>query len=191
MRLNALGRLSMNNPARRAVHRRLLLPSLARLAGRPLAGTVLELGPGEGNVLRALGAVGVELDAAMASRARSRGAVIVIGDAVRLPVRDASVDVVVDLGALHLVPDWRAGLAEVHRVLRPGGIYAFEHIVGRSFRRLLPISTVGFADPNATGFGAEEFLAEVAALGWVATVERPSARWIATGLAGDLVGVAS
>jgi SAM-dependent methyltransferase len=164
---------------------------LTRLAGHPLAGTVVELGPGEGDALLAVGGIGVELDPLMAARARARGAVVTVGDAVHLPVRTGSVDVVLDFGALHLVADWRAGLAEVRRVLRPGGVYAFEHIVGASFRRLLPISTAGFANPNRTGFGKTAFLDEVASLGMVATVERPGAGWLVTGLVGDLVGVAS
>jgi SAM-dependent methyltransferase len=190
VRLNAVGRLTMNNPARRAVHRHVLLPMLTRLAGRPLAGAVLELGPGEGDALLALGGVGVELDPVMAARAKHRGAGVVVGDAVHLPVRDCAVDVVLDLGALHLVPDWRAALAEVRRVLRPGGVYAFEHIVGSTFRGVLPISTAGFANPNRTGFGERSFLGECDALGWTAAVERPARGWLLTGLVGDLVGVA-
>ena len=43
------------------------------------------------------------------------------GNAERLPLPDASVDVVTSNGVLNLVPDKRAAFAELHRVLRPGG----------------------------------------------------------------------
>jgi arsenite methyltransferase len=42
-------------------------------------------------------------------------------DAQRLPLRDATVDAVVSIAALQLIPDPAAALAEMTRVLRPGG----------------------------------------------------------------------
>jgi SAM-dependent methyltransferase len=44
-------------------------------------------------------------------------------DATRLPFRDGSADVVVEVHVLHLVPAWREALQELHRVLAPGGTY--------------------------------------------------------------------
>ena len=49
-------------------------------------------------------------------------------DATALPLGDGSVDAVFDFGALHHVPDWRRGLAEVARVLRPEGVFFFEEL---------------------------------------------------------------
>ena len=46
------------------------------------------------------------------------------GDATRLPYRAASFDVVFNNSLLEHVPAWRAVLAEVARVLRPGGVFA-------------------------------------------------------------------
>jgi ubiquinone/menaquinone biosynthesis C-methylase UbiE len=88
---------------------------------------VLEVGIGTGLVaagLRGLGftVTGVDLAPAMLSRARERlGPVVAVGDAARLPVRDDAVDQVVVVWLLHLVPDLPAVLAELARVLRPGG----------------------------------------------------------------------
>ena len=42
-------------------------------------------------------------------------------DAQRLPLRDETVDAVVSIAVLQLVPDPAAALAEMARVLRPGG----------------------------------------------------------------------
>lgn len=42
-------------------------------------------------------------------------------DATRLPLADASVDAAVAVHIVHLIADWRAALAELARVLRPGG----------------------------------------------------------------------
>jgi SAM-dependent methyltransferase/glycosyltransferase involved in cell wall biosynthesis len=49
----------------------------------------------------------------------------VAGDGMRLPLRDASVDGVVCMNALHHMPDYRATLAEMYRVLKAGGRAVF------------------------------------------------------------------
>jgi ubiquinone/menaquinone biosynthesis C-methylase UbiE len=47
---------------------------------------------------------------------------VVTGDATRLPVRSGSVDAVVLIWLLHLLPEAAPVLAEAARVLRPGGV---------------------------------------------------------------------
>jgi SAM-dependent methyltransferase len=74
-------------------------------------------------------AIGVDLTAAMVARARRAVAAAGLADRVdvvqgayeALPIPDASVDVVLSNGVLNLAPDKRGVLAEVVRVLRPGG----------------------------------------------------------------------
>ncbi len=62
----------------------------------------------------------------------------VAGDAQTLPFRDATFDVVVERSVLMYVADRPAALAEVHRVLRPGGrVSLFEpvNVTSRRFTR--------------------------------------------------------
>ncbi len=102
-------------------------------------GEVLEIGAGTGKNLPLYGAaervVALEPDPAMRARARkaarqARVAVEVVeGDAIALPFRDASFDVVVFSLVLCTVPDPERALAEARRVLRPGGTVRFyEHV---------------------------------------------------------------
>ena len=51
------------------------------------------------------------------------------GDATALPIEAESVDVVISNGVLNLVPDKRAAVAEIRRVLRPGGRVQIADIV--------------------------------------------------------------
>jgi 2-polyprenyl-6-hydroxyphenyl methylase/3-demethylubiquinone-9 3-methyltransferase len=51
-----------------------------------------------------------------------------VGRGEALPVDDASADVVVCVDVLEHIPDWRAALAEVARVLSPGGVFLFDTI---------------------------------------------------------------
>jgi ubiquinone/menaquinone biosynthesis C-methylase UbiE len=63
--------------------------------------------------------------AAQAARAAPIPIGVVAGTADRLPLADAAVDAVVVSGVLCSVPDPRAALAEVRRVLRGGGELRF------------------------------------------------------------------
>jgi arsenite methyltransferase len=101
------------------------------------AETVLDVGCGTGTDLliaaRRVGpggrAIGVDMTAEMRNRARSnarqmgmRGRVDVRpGLAEDLPVSDASIDVVISNGVINLTTDKVRALAEIRRVLKPGG----------------------------------------------------------------------
>ena len=73
-------------------------------------------------------AIGVDMTEGMVERARESAASarlsqvkVCQGDATRLPVEDATVDVVISNGVLNLVPEKEKAFAEILRVLRPGG----------------------------------------------------------------------
>lgn len=104
------------------------------IAGRDL-GRVVDVGCGTGNLLPFLAGpgigmqeyVGVDLSAEMLGIARTKPGPPrvptrwVTADAGRLPLRDGSFDTVVSASALHYWEDVDAALAEIRRVLRPGG----------------------------------------------------------------------
>jgi arsenite methyltransferase len=65
------------------------------------------------------------------------------GNAEAIPLPDASVDVVTSNGMLNLVPDKRKAIAEMRRVLRPGGRVQIADIVIR-----LPVTLDCASDPK-------------------------------------------
>ncbi|WP_158839393.1 class I SAM-dependent methyltransferase [Saccharothrix deserti] len=78
---------------------------------------------------------GLDFSPAMLDRARARAAELGLdvtlreGDAQALPFADASFDTVVCTLGLCGVPDDRAAIAEMHRVLRPGGkLLLLDHV---------------------------------------------------------------
>ena len=58
-------------------------------------------------------------------------------DLLALPYPTGSMDAVFGFGVLHHIPDWRAGLQEVVRVLKPGGFYFLEEIYPTLYQNFL------------------------------------------------------
>ena len=92
---------------------------------------ILDLGCGDGQLTARIAPSGAKvtgLDASpqMAAAARSRGIEVMEGSAESLPFADSSFDAVFSNAALHWVRDQEAMLAEVHRVLIPGGRFVAE-----------------------------------------------------------------
>lgn len=105
-----------------------------REAGLPRAGQrVLEIGSGKGrllNTLRAQGidAVGVETNETMLQESRRLFGELPIHrvTGARLPFADGEFDVVLSFDVFEHIPDSDAHLAEVRRVLKPGGAYLLQ-----------------------------------------------------------------
>jgi arsenite methyltransferase len=106
------------------------------IARIPAGATVVDIGCGAGTDLllaaRRVGptghAIGVDMTEAMRRRATQGAAACGLdnvevrsGDATRLPVDDGAVDVVISNGVLNLVPEKERAVAEIVRVLKPGG----------------------------------------------------------------------
>ncbi len=168
-----------------------LAPSAELLLSRiePADGTVIDVGSGSGNGLRAAVAagrpvIGVDLAAEQLEAARAVGAPLVRGDVSALPVRTGSVAGVVSNFAIIFAADGPAAFAEVARSLRTGGRFAFtawiddgwpqparEVLAGHLDRRPPPFPTALGAPATAravlaeAGFGRVE--AEHGALAWI------------------------
>ncbi|RKN51238.1 class I SAM-dependent methyltransferase [Micromonospora endolithica] len=175
--MNRMETALINSPPRRWLQRWYEAPWLRRLGGPlPPGARVLEIGcgPGYGTrlILERFGAAHVDaldLDPAMIARARRRLAGY--GDRVRLQTGDAvdlrasvdatdpSYDAVFDFAIVHHIPAWRAAIAEIARVLRPGGRFYFDEVTARALSR--PTYRALFDHPRDDRFTAEEFRAEL------------------------------
>ena len=103
---------------------------------------VLEVGCGTGLLLRRIAgfarrARGVDLSEGMLTLARARGLEVEQGSATELGYEDASFDVACSFKVLAHVPDLRGALAEMARVVRPGG-----HVLAELYN---PMSLRGLA----------------------------------------------
>ena len=132
----------------------------------PPGGVALDVGSGPGNVTatlaRAAGpdglALGIDISEPMLARAVSAQAGPQVGflraDAQQLPLRDETVDAAVSIAVLQLIPNPAATLAEMARVLRPGGRMAvMVPTAGRAapLLRLLPNGGAHFFDEDELG----------------------------------------
>lgn len=175
MKLNAVERVAMNNPLRAAHQQQREAAWFRRLAGGDLTGqSVLEVGCGRGvgvevllDRLQARHVNAFDLDPAMIDKAARRlhrrpaaAFSLAIGDACAIAQPAASVDAVVEFGVIHHVPDWRGALAEIARVLRPGGLLLFEDVPRHTLDTwLFRTFTV---HPRQDRFEADEFAEELA-----------------------------
>ena len=133
------------------------------------ATTVVDLASGSGPVARELArpgrtVVGLDLSAEELRLAARRGAgPLVRADARTLPFRDASVDVVTSALGLVVVQPLASVLAEVARVLRPGGVLA---AIAPALRPLAPSDLRRLGRLNASLRGGPRFPGSVELAGF-------------------------
>jgi demethylmenaquinone methyltransferase / 2-methoxy-6-polyprenyl-1,4-benzoquinol methylase len=104
---------------------------------------------------------GMDFSWEMVRRAEGRVHGLAVADAMRLPLRDASVDVVTIAFGLRNLPEPGQGLLELRRVLRPGGrlvvcefsrpvVPVLRQVYDRYLHRLLPLAARRISsDPEA------------------------------------------
>ena len=175
-RLNRRELSMMDSPARRWSQRLIEMRTFLRLlarAGIDLRGkAVLDAGCGNGyglelieHALRPSRLVGFDLMPEQIERARVRGlaASVSVGDITAIAEPDASFDGVFVFGILHHVPQWRTGLRELARVLRPGGVLLVEELHGGYIR--WQDRVLGTDHPRDARFDWIEFRSGLAAAG--------------------------
>jgi ubiquinone/menaquinone biosynthesis C-methylase UbiE len=181
MKLNLAEQLLVNNRVRAAVQRFYEGPLLRKLGGTVMGGTALEIGCGRGAgvevILRQFHpehVYGIDLDPLQIERARRRlmhryprRVTLMVGDAERLPFADAIFDAVFDFGALHHVPDWQRSIADIRRVLKPGGTFFFEEVTRAALERW--IYRRFLEHPVQNRFSETEFIAELGSHGLMPT----------------------
>ncbi|MCC6527377.1 MAG: class I SAM-dependent methyltransferase [Polyangiaceae bacterium] len=177
MLLNRFEKALMNNPVRAAVQRYFEARRLYALGGPLPGGHALEIGCGRGVgtelVLERFGARSVDafdLDPHMVELAGRRLARhgervrLWVGDAERIEAPDATYDAVFDFGIIHHVPAWPKALAEIHRVLRPGGRFYAEEVLAAFV--LHPVVRRFFDHPQEDRFDHARFVAELGQAGF-------------------------
>ena len=145
----------------------------ARVTGEVAAaypgGKLLEIGSGPGRVAVRLARkapgimlTGVDISDAMVERAARRAAGaglservrFEVGDVAVLPLSDGEFDGVVSTLSLHHWPDPARGLAEIHRLLKPGGearIYDLAHWLWRPAQGDDTLAQIAAASPFGGG----------------------------------------
>ncbi len=176
MKLNALERIVVETPLRRFWHLQVV-----RWMARnrvPAIENMLEIGCGTGHALgwirryfRPRRLVATDLDLRMLAAAAGRiekqprlGSALACADASRLPFDSGYFDAVVGFGFLHHVPRWQRALAEVARVLRPGGCYFLEEFYPAAYQNWLTRRLL--VHPEENRFRSRDLHAELAACGF-------------------------
>ena len=142
MQLNWIERLFILSPIRAFLQRHWEARQLMAMGG-PLTGAhVLETGCGPGfgidllyDRFKAARVDAFDLDLQMIAWVRrrhgNRQTRLWVGNLRHIPVADNAYDAVVNFGAIHHVVRWRRAIAEIHRVLKPGGVFYCEEILSR------------------------------------------------------------
>lgn len=115
---------------------------------------IFEAGCGTGLLLSEANRVGkstlgLDLSRGMLTHAHNRGLRVVQGSLTHVPLPDASVDLVYSMKVLAHVPPIREAVAELTRIVRPGGYLLLEFYNPRSLRYLAKV--LGGAVPIAEG----------------------------------------
>ncbi len=143
-----------NVPWRNNLQSQVELPLMVKALRVPKGRRILELGCGRGiglvplaELCEPVSIVGVDFDRPLLTEAQAHvsqlphPAACVAGDIRRLPFAAEAFDILVDFGTCYHAGDPLAALAEVHRVLAPGGLFLYESPLSQALAH--PIRTKG------------------------------------------------
>jgi len=151
VKLNAVELALVNNPLR-GLGLRSTLGWLFDAACAPPLGRVLEIGCGQGDGVRqivrtfrprAIDAFDLDPKQVGLAERRLNGMESVrvwVGDAESIDAEDGRYDAVFEFMILHHVPRWERAIAEIRRVLRPGGLFLFEELSRELFTNVPVVS---------------------------------------------------
>ena len=169
MKLNPFERWAVNSPLRKAAQL-LVMQWFRSTVALKTGKTILEVGCGRGVGAKLISEAYhpdrlylLDLDLQMIQKANQRingqdekRISLCVGDAVRLPFGNDSLDAVFGFGVLHHVPEWQSGLAEVNRVLKHGGIYFMEEYYPSFYQNIITKHVL--AHPDSDRFNSQELL---------------------------------
>ena len=144
MKLNKIEFLLMNNPIRNLIQEYIEVKRLRKWSNLPPNKTVLEIGCGTGNgsklikkYFQAKRIYATDLDKRMIDIAKKGSKDDTISfevqNATKLKYKDNYFDAVFDLGVIHHIPNWKACLKELQRVLKPKGQLIIEDLSIETF----------------------------------------------------------
>ncbi|HEY4059447.1 MAG TPA: class I SAM-dependent methyltransferase [Kofleriaceae bacterium] len=159
-----------DDPRRDVSHEQRDVPSLLAFLRAAEGLRILEIGCGRGVALPVLHArmqptelCAIDIDPLLLAEAQKRVATrdvparLVLGDVRSMPYADATFDLVLDFGTCYHITHADRALAEIARVLVPGGAFAYEtrgaQLRSHPFRALLrtiPWSSSSAFDPERT-----------------------------------------
>ena len=177
MKLNFGERLITGNPLRAFIQRHVEGPLLKRMAVHKTYPVCLEIGCGSGVgaevIAKQFGAgkvIATDIDPAQIERAQRRlkpelaGIIeFKVDDAMALDQFSCTFDAVFSFGVIHHAEDWRKAIAEIARVLKPGGEFFFEELLRPFVKFFIKGGFLSFIAEHPSGgmFDLDEFKAEL------------------------------
>ena len=176
MRLSKREFLAMNNPVKRMMQRcvefRIFRQSLKKhnivLTGKAILDAGCGSGYGTELLFRTftpsrLVAFDIMPEQIELAKKRHIAAEIFVGDMTRIDLSSHSFDAVFVFAVLHHIPEWEKALAELTRMLKPGGVLLIED-VGRKAADFS--EHFGFCHPKEARFDLQEFEDELKRIGF-------------------------
>jgi ubiquinone/menaquinone biosynthesis C-methylase UbiE len=150
MKLNWAEKLVVNNPLR-VLEQRLEVRWFTSTISLKQGANILEVGCGRGagaslilKTFKPARLYALDLDFEMVRRAHGylsfsekNRVYLQVGDALHLPIKDASMDAIFGFGVLHHIPNWRGSLGEIARVLKVGGVYCLEELYPALYQNVI------------------------------------------------------